>query len=86
ALRSAGMQADAVDGLAALAGGQIGLVINTPTRGRDVSRRGFRLRRAALERRIPCVTSLDTARAIAAILSAGPGDIEVQPLPGPAAG
>lgn len=85
ALRSAGMQADEVDGLAALAGGQIGLVINTPTRGRDVLRRGFRLRRAAIERRIPCVTSLDTARAIAAILSAGPGDVEVQPLPGPAA-
>ncbi|MGH2361927.1 MAG: carbamoyl-phosphate synthase large subunit [bacterium] len=84
ALRDAGMPADTVDGFEALAAGRVGLVINTPTRGRDAARRGFRLRRAALERRIPCVTSLDTARVIAAMLEASPTDTGVQPLPGPA--
>ncbi|MGH2395534.1 MAG: carbamoyl-phosphate synthase large subunit [bacterium] len=84
ALRDAGMPADTVDGFEALAAGRVGLVINTPTRGRDAARRGFRLRRAALERRIPCVTSLDTARVIAAALEGSPSDTDVQPLPGPA--
>ncbi|MGH2349286.1 MAG: hypothetical protein ACRDFT_07480, partial [bacterium] len=59
--------------------------INTPTRGHDPSRAGFALRRLALERRVPCVTSLDTAQAIARVLAdrrAGPPT--VQPLTGPA--
>jgi len=85
ALRDAGMLADSVDAFDALATGRVGLVINTPTRGRDAARRGFRLRRAALEHRIPCVTSLDTARVIAAALEGSPSDTDVQPLPGPAA-
>jgi len=84
ALRDAGMLADSVDAFDALATGRVGLVVNTPTRGRDAARRGFRLRRAALERRIPCVTSLDTARVIAAALEGSPSDTDVQPLPGPA--
>jgi len=84
ALRDAGMLADTVDAFDALATGRVGLVINTPTRGRDAARRGFRLRRAALERRIPCVTSLDTARVIAAALEVSPSDSDVLPLPGPA--
>ncbi|HET6781453.1 MAG TPA: carbamoyl-phosphate synthase large subunit [bacterium] len=83
ALRDAGMPTDAVDGFDALAAGRVGLVINTPTLGRDAARRGFRLRRAALDRRIPCVTSLDTARVIAAVLEASPSDTDVQPLSGP---
>jgi carbamoyl-phosphate synthase large subunit len=86
ALRNSGMLVDHVDGFEALAAGKIGLVINTPTRGRDAARRGFRLRRAALERRIPCVTSLETARVIAAALEASSSDTGVQPLSGPSAG
>jgi len=51
-------------------GGEIDLVINTPTRGRLPARNGFRLRRAAVEFRVPCVTSLDTARALLDVIRA----------------
>ncbi|MEZ4357657.1 MAG: carbamoyl-phosphate synthase large subunit [Eubacteriales bacterium] len=44
--------------------GKIKFIINTPTKGRDAKRDGFRIRRMAVERRIPCFTSLDTARAL----------------------
>src|SRR5690606_38908807 len=50
--------------------GEIDLVINTPTRGRLPARNGFRLRRAAVEFRVPCVTSLDTARALLDVIRA----------------
>jgi carbamoyl-phosphate synthase large subunit len=48
----------------------IGLVINTPTRGRTPGRVGFALRRAAFERHLPCFTSLDTAAAFLDVLVA----------------
>ncbi|MEW6660933.1 MAG: carbamoyl-phosphate synthase large subunit [Bacillota bacterium] len=75
-LRQAGIPARRVslteDGLAALVesirGGAIALVINTPTRGKKPERQGFRLRRAAIEYRVPCLTSLDTAAALAQAL------------------
>jgi carbamoyl-phosphate synthase large subunit len=38
-------------------------VINTPTKGRKPERDGFKIRRKAVETTIPCLTSLDTARA-----------------------
>ncbi|MCW2278974.1 carbamoyl-phosphate synthase large subunit [Heliophilum fasciatum] len=44
--------------------GAIQLVINTPTRGKIAGRPGFRIRRAASEYRVPCLTSLDTAWAL----------------------
>jgi carbamoyl-phosphate synthase large subunit len=47
-----------------ISSGKIGLVINTPTRGRQPERDGFRIRRRAVEMSIPCLTSLDTARAV----------------------
>ncbi len=37
-------------------------VINTSTGGRVPLRDGFHIRRAAAEKRVPCFTSLDTAR------------------------
>ena len=43
--------------------GNLKLILNTPTKGRRAGRDGFRLRRMAVEHRIPCITSLDTARA-----------------------
>ena len=59
----------------------VGLVLNTPTRGADASRRGFQLRRSALARRIPCVTSLDTAAAVlTALMRAGEHPPVVSPL------
>jgi len=42
--------------------GRVDGVINTLTQGRIPMSDGFRIRRAAVERRIPCFTSLDTAR------------------------
>ncbi len=48
----------------------VGLVINTPTRGRTPGRAGFALRRAAFERHLPCFTSLDTAAAFLDVLQA----------------
>mgnify|MGYP000865320663 FL=1 len=48
--------------------GKIKLVINTPTKGRQPQRDGFKIRRFAVEQSIPCLTSLDTARALANIL------------------
>lgn len=44
--------------------GKIKLIINTPTKGRKPDRDGFKIRRKAVEISIPCLTSLDTARAI----------------------
>jgi len=39
-------------------------VINTPTKGKMPERGGFKVRRAAAEYRVPCLTSLDTALAL----------------------
>jgi carbamoyl-phosphate synthase large subunit len=55
-------------------------VINTITGGRIPLKDGLAIRRAAAEKRIPCFTSLDTARvAIAALASSGQ-IFNVQPL------
>ncbi|MGF7185725.1 carbamoyl-phosphate synthase large subunit [Desulfitispora alkaliphila] len=44
--------------------GEISLVINTFTRGKEPARDGFKIRRAAVENGVPCLTSLDTVRAL----------------------
>ena len=49
--------------------GKIHLVVNTMTRGRQVDRDGFIIRRTAVEHGVPCLTSLDTARAVVTVLS-----------------
>ncbi len=49
--------------------GKIDLVINTLTRGREVDRDGFIIRRTAVEHGVPALTSLDTARAVVTVLS-----------------
>jgi carbamoyl-phosphate synthase large subunit len=56
-------------------------VVNTVTGGHIPLRDGFRIRRAAAEKRIPCFTSLDTLRAAAEALSSGGQSYTVQPLP-----
>jgi carbamoyl-phosphate synthase large subunit len=57
--------------------GQVQLVVNTVSSSGPVSnngavplRDGFEIRRASVERRIPCLTSLDTARALVQALRA----------------
>ncbi len=47
-----------------ISGGSVDLVINTPTRGRQHNRDGFKIRRTSVERSVPCMTSLDTAKAL----------------------
>jgi carbamoyl-phosphate synthase large subunit len=61
--------------------GLVNVVINT-MEGRQTGtlRDGFHIRRAAVERRIPCFTSVDTARAAAAALVGGGLDYHVWPL------
>ncbi|HWI65627.1 MAG TPA: carbamoyl-phosphate synthase large subunit [Symbiobacteriaceae bacterium] len=49
--------------------GKIHLVINSLSRGRQTSKDGFIIRRTAVEHGVPCLTSLDTARAVVTVLS-----------------
>ena len=56
-------------------------VINTITGGRMALRDGFAIRRAAAEKRIPCFTSLDTARAVAGVLMKSSQTYNIRPLP-----
>ena len=48
--------------LDAIEQGWVGAVVNTVTGRRGPLKDGFRIRRAAVERRMPCFTSIDTAR------------------------
>ena len=43
---------------------QVDMVINTPTKGNDATRDGFRIRRLATEYSIDVMTSLDTLKAL----------------------
>ena len=60
--------------------GQCAAVINTPTQGRTVDRDGFLIRRAAVEARVPCLTSMDTALAVVTALRASARTFDVAPL------
>ncbi len=51
--------------------GSVGAVINTISSVSEVLRDGFHIRRSAVERQIPCFTSLDTARAAVESLLTG---------------
>src|SRR5205823_11684371 len=55
-------------------------VVNTVTGGRKVLQDGFEIRRAATERGLPCLTSLDTLRAVVESIEGGQ-DWDVRPLP-----
>ena len=44
--------------------GKINFVVNTPTKGKQSNRGGFKIRRMAVECKIPCFTSLDTVNAL----------------------
>jgi carbamoyl-phosphate synthase large subunit len=61
--------------------GEIHLVINTLSPERNPEREGARIRRASVEHAIPCLTSLDTARALLFALSGRRGKGEVTALP-----
>jgi carbamoyl-phosphate synthase large subunit len=59
--------------------GLVQAVLNTPSPDRGPLRDGLEMRRAAVERRIPCFTSLDTARVAARALASANG-FNVRPL------
>ncbi|WLR43600.1 carbamoyl-phosphate synthase large subunit [Bacillus carboniphilus] len=48
--------------------GKAQFVINTLTRGKQPARDGFKIRRESVENGVPCLTSLDTAKAILRVL------------------
>lgn len=56
------------DLLTELQSGRISLVINTISKGKNVESDGFKMRRSAVERGIPCLTSLDTCEALLKII------------------
>jgi len=68
--------------------GDVDLVLNTMSNiyadpseeGGPVFKDGFEIRRAAVERRIPCLTSLDTASALLESESAAPVDMVVRTI------
>ncbi len=61
--------------------GMVTSVLNTITGGRIPLRDGFYIRRAATEKRIPCFTSVDTARAAVEALVSENQSYSVLPLP-----
>src|SRR5690606_32793497 len=56
-------------------------VINTPGPADKESLDGLAIRRAAVERGIPCITSIDTARAMVQAMAKASDVYTVQPLP-----
>ena len=60
--------------------GTVDAVVNTVTGDRVTLQDGFSIRRAATERRIPCFTSMDTARAAAESLNSRSDSYSVKPL------
>ncbi|MTI80783.1 MAG: carbamoyl-phosphate synthase large subunit [Firmicutes bacterium] len=81
ALNAAGLQAECLqDPLQAVRDGKVQLVINTPTKGKIPARSGFKLRRTASEYKVPCLTSLDTARSLAIALNSLQQGAELKPV------
>jgi carbamoyl-phosphate synthase large subunit len=60
--------------------GTVDAVVNTVTGDRETLQDGFHIRRAAVDKRIPCFTSLDTARAAVESLVDGSGGYSVKPM------
>ena len=67
------------DVLDAIKEGKVDLLLNTPTRGKIPERNGFQMRRAAVEFRVPCITSLDTAAAMLRVLQERKAGRALQP-------
>ena len=56
------------DLLSVIQKGEVQLVVNTMTKGKIYERDGFQIRRESVENGIPCLTSLDTANALADVI------------------
>ena len=64
-----------------IADGTVSAVVNTIEGDRESLEDGFEIRRAAVDGRIPCFTSLDTARAAVESLVGGTANYSIKPLP-----
>ena len=64
-----------------IADGTVAAVVNTIEGDRESLEDGFEIRRAAVDRRVPCFTSLDTARAAVESLIGGAANYSIKPLP-----
>jgi carbamoyl-phosphate synthase large subunit len=51
-------------------GGRVDVIVNTISKDKRIEREGAQIRRASVERGVPCLTSLDTARALLIALRA----------------
>lgn len=60
--------------------GSVKLIVNTPTKGRNTRRDGFRIRRLAVESGVTVFTSLDTVAAFVEALKVGKSDAELTPV------
>lgn len=61
--------------------GEIDLIINTPTKGKEPHRDGFKIRRAAVDLKIPYITNLQAANAaIVALKNLTNDDLTVKPI------
>ena len=60
--------------------GIIELIINTPTKGRQSSRDGFKIRRTAVDLGISCLTSVDTAMALCQALKLNKTEKDLKPF------
>jgi carbamoyl-phosphate synthase large subunit len=60
---------------------KISLVINTLTKGKTPESDGFQIRRAAVEYGVPCLTSLDTTRAIMDVLAENRDRVDYRLVP-----
>ena len=56
------------DLLTRIQNGDVQIVINTMTKGKEVERDGFQIRRTTVENGVPCLTSLDTASALTNVI------------------
>ena len=61
--------------------GTVNGIINTPGPAEKEVLDGFQIRRAAVEKGIPCITSIDTAKAVVEAMRLATGAYSVQPLP-----
>ena len=60
--------------------GKLNFVINTPTKGKQANRDGFKIRRMAVECKIPCFTSLDTVSALYKAIANGTTEKDLTPV------
>lgn len=60
--------------------GKLSFIINTPTKGKHESRDGFKIRRLAVESKIPCFTALDTVEALYEALEKGTKEEDLIPV------